>query len=361
MNNNKKLFLKFIEDQKEKSLSLKNKDFSTPKNFKFPFKNIRFSEIPKSLSNKLCHKIIKEALILGLREEYSYNEKMKKTLTKYLEDVNRLKEKVKRNKEDVEQNCEKLKQEFYDRFTIIDNYEKQINLLNEEKKEIIRTNNEIIAMKNKITDSLKKQFNKLQKEVEEQRAVIDDLKGKILVLEEKKANLDNEFAQILVEEEKKYNKLLEEFSQLSKKCEYYEIEYNKFDKYPSELTKVDINLFDKTKTMDLLVEENLKIELAEKNLVKEELLSNVSNLQQKITEFEEKLKEIKKKEKLYGKPLSALNAKTKKNNKTKKNENINNIITKSIGYVNTNTNITTSTSNRRTKTIPNNHKKKIFE
>ena len=39
-------------------------------------------------------------------------------------------------------------------------------------------------------------LNKLQKEIEEQRQVIEELKKKILVLEDKKANLDNEFAKI---------------------------------------------------------------------------------------------------------------------------------------------------------------------
>ena len=357
MNNNDKIFSKLIQDPKDKSVSFKGKYFSTPKSINLRIKNIRFCEMPKSLSNKLCNKIIKEALILGLREEYNYNEKVKKTLLKYLDDVNRLKEKVKKNKEDVEQNCEKLKQEFYDKFTIIDNYEKQISLLNEEKKEIIKTNNEIISMKNKITESLKKQFNKLQKEVEEQRGVIDDLKAQILVLEEKKLNLDNELNEILKEEEKKYNKLLEEFKSLSKKCDYFENEYNKFDLYPSELTKQDLNLNDNTKSIALLTEENLKIKLAEKNFVRDQLLNSVNNLHKQITLFEEKQKEIKEKEKLYGKPLSAVSNKFKKNNKIKKIDNNNyNLNTKS----NLNTNYTTTSSNRRTRTIPTKRKKSIF-
>jgi predicted nucleic acid-binding Zn-ribbon protein len=354
MNKYGKMNLNLYQDKKDKNYS-KIKNFSTPKNIKLKLKNIRFCELPKTLSNKLGHKIIKEALILGLREELNYNEKRKRTLLKYLTDVNKLKEKVKKNKEDVEENCEKLKQEFYDKFKIIDAYEKQINLLNEEKKEIIKTNNEIISMKNKITDSLKKQLNKLQKEVEAQRLVIDELKGKILVLEEKKSNLDKELEEILAEEEKKYEKLLEEFSLLSKKCEYYEIEYNKFDKYPEEKIKEDLNLYDNTKTNDLLTEENLKVELAEKNFVRDELINSVKNLNTQIFLFEEKLKEIKEKEKLYGKPLSAIDKKPRKNNKNKKTEmNIN---------IKTNSNINTkfnTTSNRRTKTIPNTKRRRFF-
>ena len=222
MNINEKLNIKLLLQNQDKN-NTKYKYSSTPKNINIKLKNIRFYELPKTLSNKLVHKIIKEALILGLREELKYNKKVEKTLYKYLEDVNKLKEKVKKNKEDVEENCEKLKSEFYDRFLIIENYEKQINLLNEEKKEIIRTNNEIIAMKNKTTESLKKQLNKVQNETVEQRGVISALKDKIQTLEEEINNLDNEFEKIKIDEEKKYKELLDEYLILSKKCDYYQI------------------------------------------------------------------------------------------------------------------------------------------
>jgi chromosome segregation ATPase len=349
MSINGNLNLKTLHYGKEKVLS-QNKFLSTPKNLTLRIKNIRFYQLPKGLSNKLEHKIVKEALILGLREELIHNKKMKKTLTKYLEDVNRLKEKVKKNKEDVEENCEKLKQEFYDRFQIIDNYEKQINLLNEEKKEIIRTNNEIISMKNKITFSLKKQLDKIQKEIDEQRGVIEDLKKKILVLEDKKANLDKEFEKIIEKEEIKYKELKVQYSALYKKYEYYEIEYNKFEKYPEELIKEDINLFDRTNANYMLTEENLKIELAEKNQIKDKLLNSVDELQKQIHLFEEKQKEIKEKEKLYGKPLSDINKKTKKiNNKT--------MALKTNSFINTNSSYGI---NKRAKTIPSKTKRSFL-
>ena len=356
MNKNELSMNNHSQDTNAKNFMTKSKNFSTPKYLKLKLNNIRFYELPKSLSNKLGHKIIKEALILGLREELNFNEKRKQTLTKYLNDVSRLKEKVKKNKEEVEQNCENLKKEFYDRFTIVENFEKEINLLNEEKKEIIKTNNEIITMKNKITASLKKEISKMQTEIESQRAIIEDLNSKIEVLEDKKANLDNEFKQILIDEEKNYQKLLEEYANLAKKCEYYEIEYNKFDKYPEELTKKAINLFDNTKSKDLLTEENLKIELAEKNFKRDELINSVNNLQKQIIIFEEKQKEMKEKSRLYGKPLTTSDIKPKINNKNKTTYINNN--TKSNAYLNTN--YSTTLSNRRTKTIPNKKKKTFF-
>ena len=91
----------------------------------------------------------------------------------------------KNRKLDAEQNCDNLKQEFYDRFLIIENYEKQIKLLDEEKQEIIKTNTEIIEMKGQQTYDLQRQLNKVQEETNAQREVINDLNGKIAVLEEK--------------------------------------------------------------------------------------------------------------------------------------------------------------------------------
>ena len=53
-------------------------EFKIIKDINLKIKNIRFYEKHKYISNKLCNKIIKEALILGLREEYNYNKKIKR-------------------------------------------------------------------------------------------------------------------------------------------------------------------------------------------------------------------------------------------------------------------------------------------
>ena len=338
----------------KKNKKINNKTI-TPKAVKLRLKYIRFNEKSKPLANKLEYKIIKEALILGLREELNHNETMKETLSEYLDDVNRLKERVKKNKEEVEDNCNQLKQEFNDRFIIIDNFEKQIGLLNEEKKEIIRTNNEIIAMKSKTTQSLKNQLNKIQEDTNEQRVVIDDLKEKILGLEKKLNNLNNEFDLIIIEEEKKYKQLLADYLILAEKCEYYQIEYNKYDKYPEEKLKDDLNLFDTTKKNDLLTEENLKIELTEKTFVRDKLINSINNLHKQINIIEEKQKEIKEKEKLYGKPLSSRDIKRKNKNKNKNKNLTVNTISNTNTYMNTN--YTNSSIKKRAKTISNRFKK----
>jgi hypothetical protein len=347
MSIDEKLSLKLLEELNEIKNSKNNMNIHIKKP-SLSIRNIRFYELPKSLSKKLQKKIIKESLILGLREELNHNQKMKKIFTKYLTEVNKLKEKVKKNKDEVQQCCENLKKEFYDRFQIIDNFEKQINLLNEEKKEIIKTNTEILAMKAKQTTELKKQLNKVQNETNEQMKVINELDKKIEALETKKAGLDNEFAQIVKQQDDDCKKFQEELLVLIKKADYYQKEYDSYNKYPEEIAKDDINLFDYTKARDLLTEENLKIDLAEKNFVKDKLLNNLNALHKQIDEFEEKQKEMKKKERLFGKSLN-LNTINQKS-KVKKTQNNTTIM---------NTNYSTQ-SNKRAKTIPNQRKKKNF-
>jgi hypothetical protein len=203
-------------------------------------------------------------------------------------------------------------------------------------------------MKAKQTTELKKQLNKVQNETNEQMKVINELDKKIEALETKKAGLDHEFAQIVKQQDDDCKKFQEELLVLSKKADYYQKEYDSFNKYPEEIAKDDINLFDYTKARDLLTEENLKIDLAEKNFVKDKLLNNLNALHQQIDAFEEKQKEMKKKERLFGKTLN-LNT-TNKKPKIIKTQNNTTIM---------NTNYSTQ-SNKRAKTIPNKRKKKNF-
>lgn len=301
----------------------RKKIFSAPKSLIIKVKNLKYYEIPKKLSQKLLHKIIKETLILGLREELRYNEKIQKTLKKYLSDLSRLKERVKNNKIKVEENYEKLKNDFHDNFILVDNYEKQINLLNEEKNEIIKTNDAILILKDKAREKLKNQYDTIQEETTNQVKKTNELKDKIKYLEREWAFLDIEFEKKKNEEESKYNALLKEYKILSDKYEYYKNEYNQYEKYPAEKLNDNLNLFDNTKTNDLITEENLKIKLVEKNCIRKKLLNSVKVLHKRIYFFEETQKEIAEKQKKYNEIFKKIHVKFKDKNITKKNIKIN--------------------------------------
>ena len=333
--------------------NLKYKSLLSPGNneiFRLKQKYIRFSKLPKTLSNKLNNKIIKEALILGLREEYQYNQKIQTILENYLTEIINLKNQVRKNKEEVELNCEKLKTEFKEKFIIVDNFEKRIELLNEEKKEIMRTNEEILSLKYEQNSLLKKEFDKVQEDANKQMDEIKQLKVKIEELTEIKANLNDELEKEQAIKEKQYKELIKEFILLTKKCEYYQIEYDKFDMFPEELIKKNINLYDNTYANDLITEENLKIKLSEKKYIRDELVSNKQEIKEKVEQLEETQNELIRREKKYGKNLNLKrNVKLKNlgNNKT-------NIRTKYINTISNFEKTQRNKSTKRMKTVENN-------
>ena len=306
----------YINDLTKKNKKLKQlTNIKTNQSYNFPLspintklknlkqKYIRISKLPKTLSNKLNTKIIKESLILALREEFQYNEKIKETFENYLNEVTLLKSQVKKNKEEVEFNCKKLKAEFHEKFIVVNNYEKRIELLNEEKKEIMRTNDEIIRLKNEQRNLLKKQFDKVQEDTNKQIDEINQLKIKINELTDINLNLNSEFEKEREIQEQKYQELVKQYLELSKKCEYYQIEYDTYDMLPHELIKKNINLYDDTLSKEILAEENLKIKLSEQKYIQDELITNKQNLKDKLTVLEETQNELKRREEKYGKNL----------------------------------------------------------
>jgi len=274
---------------------------------------------------------------------------MKLTLEDYLSRIIALKLQVKKNKEEVESNCDKLKLEFQEKFVVVDNFEKRIELLNEEKKEIIKTNEEIIKLKMEQNNLLKKQFNKVQEDANQQMEEIKKLKVKINELTDIKLNLNSELEKEQEIEEEKYKELIKEFVLLTKKFEYYQIEYDKFDMFPQELIKKNINLYDNTLTNEILTEENLKIKLYEQNFIRDELINNKQIIKEKVDKLEEEQNELKRREEKYGKNLDVNQIMRNKKN-TNKNLKIN---TKNIKTRPNYDQTLTTKSNKRMKTVEN--------
>ena len=289
-----------------------------------------------SLSFKLKDKITKETLILELRQELKYHIKFNAIYNNLLRKIIHLKEMVKENKDKVEQNTELLKETFRDRFNVIDQYEKTMILLNEEKKDILKTNKEIIKMRQQSSVKLKKEFNDIQIRNSKQREKIELLQNNINDLEYRKSHLNEELQKQLEKEEKKYEEHLKMYKALVKKYEYFLDEYNTFLKCGDEITKVDVKLFDDTNAKNYLIEENLEVELNEKLIKKSFLLSNINNLKLQIKFIEEKQQEEKLKEekKLQSCKIVGLNKRRTTKNKNTKNKTNSNVFKKSLSYTN---------------------------
>ena len=274
-----------------------------------------------SLSFKLKDKITKETLILELRQELKYHIKFNTIYNSLLKRIIQLKDIVRENKDKLQENTDLLKDTFLDRFNIIDSYEKTIDLLDEEKKDINKTNKEIIRMRQTTKEKLNKEFIDIQERNAKQREKIETLQYKINELEYRKSHLQEELQKQLEKDEKKYEQHLKLYKSLYKKYEYFLEEYNTFLKCGDEITKIDVKLFDDTNAKNALIEENLEVELNEKLIKKSYLLDNINNLKLQIKIIEDKQKEEKlleeKKEQAY--KLVGLNR-----NRVTKNKNIKN-------------------------------------
>ena len=249
-----------------------------------------------SLTYKLKKKINKETLILELRQELKYHIKFNFVYKNLLSKIIHLKDLVKENKEQIEENTNTLKETFKDRFSIIDNYEKTIKLLDLEKKEIMTSSTEILKMRENTNKKLLKQFAEIQEKNDEQRQKIDGLAKNITLLEYKRAHINDELQTQLNFDERKYEKHLRLYKSLVRKYEFFLEEYNTYTKSGNEITKVEVKLNDETNARNSIIEEDLDIELKEVLLKKKNLLDNINNLKIKLKILEERQKEEKLKE-----------------------------------------------------------------
>ena len=288
------------------------------------------------MSFKLKDKITKETLILELRQELKYLIKFNAIYNNLLKKIIRLKEMVKENKDKVQQNTDSLKETFQDRFNIIDNYEKTMRLLNEEKKDIVKTNKEIIKMREMTKVKLAKDFNEIQIRNSEQREKIETLQNKIKELEYKKSHLNEELQKQMEKDEKKYEEHLKMYKTLYKKYEFFLDEYNSFLKSGDEITKVDVKLDDDTNAKNYLIEENLEVELNEKLIKKSYLLDNINSLKLQIKIIEEKQQEerLREEKKAEGCKLFGFSKSKISKNKNTKNTINRNLFKKSLSYNN---------------------------
>ena len=249
-----------------------------------------------SLLFKLKDKIAKETLILELRQELKYHIKFKAIYKNLLKKITHLKELVKENKEKIEKNTELLKETFADRFNIIDSYEKTISLLNQEKKELNKSNKEILKIRQVTKEKLIKELNEIQIRNTQQRDKIETLQKKLDSLEYQKAHLNEELEKKMELDENNYEKQLKLYKVLCKKYEIFLAEYNSYIKSGDEITKIEVKLFDDTNIKNSLIEEDLDVKLNEKLLKKSYLLNKINSLKSKIAVIEEKLHEEKIKE-----------------------------------------------------------------
>ena len=245
-----------------------------------------------SLTNQLTHKIVKEALIIELRRELKYQMKFKYIYNNYLSKLIQLREEVKDNKEKIENKTNLLKETFNDKFVIITQFQKSIDILEKQRNEIITSSKEVINMKDKIRQNLLDKLNKIQFENNKQSTKIDELNNKIGGLELKKIKEMQKLEEEFHQEEENYKKILGSFDSLKRKYIFFTEEYNSYIKTGQEIAQQDVKLFDKTNATNCLEEENLTIKLKESKMKEVQLKEKLDILKSKVAILQKMKKQV---------------------------------------------------------------------
>ena len=245
-----------------------------------------------SLTNQLTQKIVKEALIIELRRELKYQMKFKYIYNNYLSKLIQLREEVKDNKEKIENKTNLLKETFNDKFVIITQFQKSIDILEKQRNEIITSSKEVINMKDKIRQNLLDKLNKIQFENNKQSTKIDELNNKIGGLELKKIKERQKLEEEFHQEEENYKKILGSFDSLKRKYIFFTEEYNSYIKTGQEIAQQDVKLFDKTNATNCLEEENLTIKLKESKMKEVQLKEKLDILKSKVAILQKMKKQV---------------------------------------------------------------------
>ena len=236
----------------------------------------------KDLLTQVNKLITKESLIIQLRTEYKYIKLLNSYYKQYLTLIKDKKEKCLQNKNGVKEYCDDLRKNGKGNTHIIDKYEEKIRQLKKEKKEIIKTNEGIIKIKNEINIKLKTRLLEIQTKINMNLEEISKQEKKIKSLEDKKEKERQEF----LKEEEFQNK---RYKKLKLKCDNAEDQIknleNKLSKMESEKGFMPVELDNYDLSNNIIEKENKDIQLKEEEIKNQNLMEEIKELTNRISHF----------------------------------------------------------------------------
>ena len=236
----------------------------------------------KDLLTQVNKLITKESLIIQLRTEYKYIKLLNSYYKQYLTLIKDKKEKCLQNKNGVKEYCDDLRKNGKGNTHIIDKYEEKIRQLKKEKKEIIKTNEGIIKIKNEINIKLKTRLLEIQTKINMNLEEISKQEKKIKSLEDKKEKQKQEFLKEEEIQKKKYKKL-------KLRCDDAEEQIielgNKISKMDLEKGLMSVQLENYEMANDIIEKENKDIQLKEEEIKNQNLMEEIKELTNRISHF----------------------------------------------------------------------------
>ena len=248
-------------------------------------KNIKKS---KNLLNQVHTVINKESIILQLRNEFNYIQKLNINYNKYLDTIKNLVKEITNNKNEIETLSHILREEYCDDIVIIEKYEKKIKMISMNTDDAKEINESIIKNKNNETKKWNSKLCEIEskislnnKEIEKQNKIIKSYENKLQ--NEKKEFLKKEKEQL-----NRINKLKQKFNYYEKQIKIIEDKIKVYEQNNPIQKEVEIENEDIANS--LLKKEDKECELNEKRILNEHLHYNIKTISGEISKLTLKLK-----------------------------------------------------------------------
>lgn len=340
-----------------------NQIINYQKNINLMLKNIRDTNI---------NNISAEKLILNLRQDLKYHTELNQKFKNYFTEISKLGNNFKYNLECLNEHKKNLQFEMKDFVEIVEEKEKEINDLKEEKNMLILTNeallNDKLTEKTILDGQLKDAMRNLafsSEKLTNTKTKINELSGELEMIN--KEIIDNENEHI-----KKYDRLLYKYNRELEKFQVF-LDNDEYDlKLNDEINERKINEYKKNVDIENFERESKKVYL---NTVIEGLYKKIEGVKQNRIEREKEKERYKFLGKYFAshykekhkEPIKCLckqNQENKKinsnNNKSNKNISNKNNSNKNI-LINNNKNYKTKINNNNNVILTNRKKKNLSE
>ena len=234
----------------------------------------------KTLLNEINKTITKESLIIQLRNEFNYIKMLNQSYNDYLAIIKKIKETYLKNKKAIIEYNNFLRATYKENVKIIDKYENKIDIIKKEKSYIVKTNEEILKIKNDQIKILNEKLIDIQTKVNMNIGVLEKQRTIRKSLQDQLLNDRKEFMKKEEKDEKKYKVLIKKMKFLNDMKKQLEKTINYIDLNPTDKSN---ELEDELKADKLIMIENKNIQLKEEQIKNQYLIDKVKDLSTRIT------------------------------------------------------------------------------
>ena len=235
----------------------------------------------KALLTEINRIISKESLIIQLRTEFNYIKMLNQSYKDYLTIIKKIKETYLKNKKAIIEYNNFLRATYKENVKIIDKYEYKIEIIKSDKKNIIKTNEEILKIKNDEIKILNEKLIEFQTKVDMNIGVLEKQRKIRKSLEDQLLNDRKDFMKKEQNDEKKIKKVKAKIKFLNDMEKYLQMQLNDDDLNPNN--KLNELEDDELKVNKIIMIENKNIQLKEEQLKNEHLMDKVKDLSARIS------------------------------------------------------------------------------